>query len=104
MIKYNAFVQVKEGSKFSSINALYLSQFGIHAEDYVKTAFLVEDSKIKGSLSQYSKDNAKEWKKVFDSVWDKTNIFPVYVFSNADDFLKTFLTFFNDIDSLNKLT
>ncbi|KKM12031.1 hypothetical protein LCGC14_1720500 [marine sediment metagenome] len=103
MVKYNAFAQIKERGLSSDTNALYISQFGIHSEDYVKTSFFAESSKMTNTLSQYSVIHTDEWKGLFNGVWDHTNIFPIYVFSNTDDFVSLFLSFFNDIDSLNNL-
>jgi len=94
IIKYNAIASVKV--EYSTPKSgLFISQFGILSEEYMKSAFTGPALNVE--LTEYARQNYELWRAIYADTWSLENIFPIYLFKG--DFDQWVIELFKDLST-----
>jgi len=98
MVKYNAFISIK--TKLRRLDsALYISQLRILSQEYMTTTFYGDSYSVQ--LTDYAKSKYDQWTSDYKDTWNYLNIFPIYLFSDAENFDTFIVNMFQNLATID---
>ncbi len=105
MVKFGATISMKQGAINSLIHVLYANPLRILDEGYMKQNFYSDTGTIDGSLQNSNNDdawiNSQDFANLLseyrDGSFNFDTMFPIHLFTDADNFNVWFANLFNDM-------